>query len=141
MKRIKRYFPQITSFILFLSMLSCGKELETSIPYVATNFSISLTIYNDLKVPGGVVYFSGKGYGGIIVINTGLGYYAYDATCPYEVDTEYLVENEGGIGTCSGCGSQYNLLDGGLVMEGPSSENLLLYQVTATENYLYITNY
>lgn len=133
--------PQISAVFLFLMLLACGKELETSVPIVSTNFSVSLTIYNDLKVPGGAVYFPDKGYGGIIVINTGLGYSAYDATCPYEVSTAYLVESDGGIATCSGCGSKYNLLDGGLLMDGPSPENLLLYQVTSTENYLYITNY
>ena len=141
MKRKKPSFPQITSIILFLFLFSCGKELETSIPIVSTSFQVSLTIYNELKNPSGVHYFADKGYGGIIVINTGFGYSAYDATCPYEVDTQYLVEEEGGIGTCSGCGSTYNLLDGGLLMSGPSTENLLLYRVTATENYLYITNY
>lgn len=141
MKSIKRYFLQITLSLILLLQTSCGKDLETSLPYVAVNFSVSLNIYNDLRVPGNVVYFSGKGYGGILVINTGFGYYAYDAACPYEADVAYLVGNEGGIGTCSGCGSKYNLLDMGLVMTGPSSESLLRYSVTATENYLYITNY
>lgn len=141
MSGIKRYFLRIT-FALFtvaFSTSSCSDNFESSIPYVPVNFSINLINYNDLTVAGNSVAF-GSGYGGIIVLFNGIQYFAYDASCPYEASQTCLITVEGGIGTCSCCGSQYNLWDGGFVMSGTSTEPLLQYQATASGNRLYISN-
>ena len=118
---------------------SCENDFETSIPYVYVNFRVNLINNNDLTVPGNAVYF-GAGYGGVVVIYNGIGYYAYDAACPYEIDPAIRIEVESGIGTCPVCGSQYNLWEGGYVTKGPSSEPLKQYHVSVADNALIITN-
>ncbi len=141
MKRSKIHFQRITCIlaVLLLFLNSCSENFDSSIPYVQVSKSINLINYNDLTVAGNAVYFSG-GYGGIIVLYNGIQYYAYDAACPYEASTSCTLSVEGGIGTCSCCGSTYNLWDGGYVMSGPSTEQLLQYQVTTGDNRIYITN-
>lgn len=132
------------SFILLLVLLlgySCKDEYNSSIPYVYVNFQVNPVNYNDLTVPGNAVFFNG-GYGGIVVLYNGISYYAFDAACPYEVDAACRITVEGGIGTCSCCGTQYNLWDGGYTLSGtgPGTQPLKQYQVSYSSNRLYITN-
>lgn len=128
-------------FILLLAILpACKDDFNSSIPYVRVNRNISLTNHNALNVPGVPVYING-GYGGIIIIYTGFSYYAYDGACPYEADFDCRLEDDGDvIGTCSCCGTQYNLMEGGYVISGPSAEPLQQYNVNPSGNQLYITN-
>jgi len=141
MNGIKRYFLRITFALAIVTVVStsCSDNFESSIPYVYVNLSINMVNYNDLTVPGNAVLLSG-GYAGIIVLYNGVQYFAYDAACPYEASQSCTISVEGGIGTCSCCGSQFNLWDGGYVMSGSADEPLLQYQATASENRLYITN-
>lgn len=143
LKQLSLRFSFILLFVLSLSY-SCKDDYNSSIPYVRVNFSIPLANNNDLLIPGNCVYFS-AGYGGVIVMYTDLyysPYYAFDAACPYEADPACRITVEGGIGTCSCCGTQYNLWDGGSVLigTGPGIEPLKQYQVTRSDNRLYITN-
>ena len=138
-----KYFVLRLSF-LFIFLLAfcpaCKDDFDSSIPYVEVNLSISLTNNNALKITATPVYFNG-GYGGVIVIYTGFSYMAYDAACPYEIDNNCRFEADGDvIATCPCCGSKYNLLSGGDVIQGPSSEPLLQYQVRESSGYLYVTN-
>ncbi|PTN07252.1 hypothetical protein [Mangrovibacterium marinum] len=141
MNGFKPYFRRLTLALALITgaTTSCSDEMETSIPYVRIDARLSFTTYNGLKVPG-ITYFKQYGYGGIFIIYNGLDYSVCDAACPYEADASVIVEDEGGIGTCPKCGSQYNLLDGGSLMSGSSRESLRLYGATASGNYLYITN-
>jgi nitrite reductase/ring-hydroxylating ferredoxin subunit len=141
MNGIKPYFLKLTLAVALIigSTTACSTEEETSIPYVQISKRYSLTIYNGLTVPG-VTYFSEIGYGGVYVYYNGSYYLACDGACPYEADANIIVEEEGGVATCPECGSKYNLIDGGSLMSGPSSESLRVYNVYVSGNYLYITN-
>lgn len=141
MNGIKPYFLRLTLVLTLIiaGATSCSKDMETSIPYVHIDARLSLTTYNGLKVAG-VTYFAKYGYGGIFIIYNGLEYLACDAACPYEADASVIVENEGGIGTCPECGSKFNLIDGGSLISGPSTESLRLYAISATSNYIYVAN-
>jgi len=141
MNVIKPYFLRFTLAVALIigSVTACSTEEDTSIPYVQISKRYSLTIYNGLTVPG-VNYFGNIGYGGVYVYYNGAYYLACDAACPYEADADIIVEEEGGIATCPECGSKYNLIDGGSLISGPSSESLRVYSAQLSGNYLYITN-
>ena len=137
-----KYFSLRLTFlvILFLTFSpACKDNFDSSIPYVDVNFSINLVNHNALNTVGTPVFLNG-GYGGIVIINTGFSYLAYDVTCPYEVDYNCRVEADGVIATCPCCETQYNLLEGGYVVSGPSAEPLKQYHVSGSGNILYITN-
>lgn len=143
MNGIKRFSLRISFlFVLFLAFSpACKDDFNSSIPYVEVNFSFNLSNANGLTTVGFPVYFNG-GYGGIVIINADYSYYAYDVTCPYEIDFNCRIEGDGPIGTCPCCGSQYNLLDGGYVIggTGPATEPLKQYRVTSSGNRLSVTN-
>lgn len=79
-----------------LFLLSCSKDdwdnRNPYLPEIAVNVPIntSLPTYNKLQYPGNAVYIPGYGINGILVINTGTGVRAFDATCANH-----------GISTCS----------------------------------------
>ena len=131
------------SFLLVLLLAfntGCRDNYDTSIPYVDVNISINLTNNNVLRTIGYPAYFGG-GYGGIIVINNGTSYYAYDGACPYDFDQNCRIEQDDEpIGTCPCCGTKYSLIDGGYTISGPSAEPLKQYHVTQSGDILYITN-
>lgn len=57
-------------------------------PYLPNNYSFSLDLdlnlpaYSPLQFTGNAVLISGYGIHGVIVMNTGGGFNAYEATCP-----------------------------------------------------------
>ena len=144
MNGIKRNFQRFT-FAIALGMIflySCSDNFESSIPDVSVNLSINIINHNELTVIGGGAYFN-AGYGGIWVVNgSDNTYYAYDATCPYEVSTSSIIEFDGGVGTCPTCGTKYFMLEGGYVLSGtgPGTEPLLQYHTTYSGGRIYVTN-
>ncbi|HKI88813.1 MAG TPA: hypothetical protein VKA38_07295 [Draconibacterium sp.] len=91
---------------------------------------------NDLNVPGNSVYFPGVGYGGIVVYCEVPGsYYAFDATCTNEVSNTCIVKNEGVLGTCPCCGSQFIFLSGAYPSKGPAEMPLKQYNVSQLNSF------
>lgn len=122
---------KIFIFILMIAVLtvSCDKNQNSLIPNVPVSLTIDLNIINDLTVPGNSRFFSEVGYSGIIVYCELPGsWYAFDATCTHEISTTCKVENEGILGTCSCCGSQYVFV-GGTPSKGPAALPLKQYNV------------
>ena len=116
--------------------LSCDKNENTIIPYVPVSFTINLNIINDLNVPGNSVYFPGAGFGGVVVYCELPGsYYAFDAACTYEVSTTCKAVNEGVVGTCSCCGSQFIFLSGAYPSKGPAAMPLKQYNVSQLNSF------
>ena len=74
-------------FSAALLLTSCvGDELRSTNPYlpnIAVNFQINTTlpIYSRLQYAGNAVLVYGYGINGVIILNTGSGYVAYEATC------------------------------------------------------------
>ena len=134
------------SFLLFIFTIvfpACEDDFNSSIPYVPVSFSVNLVNFNSLTIPSNSAMFP-QGYGGVIVTNTGIGFYAMDAACPYEVDPQCRVEFDEGdvIATCPCCGSQYLLLDGGALLSGtgPSTEPLRPYSAVQSGNTIIVSN-
>ncbi len=127
--------------IMALVPLSCKDEQNQIIPYVPVAFNINLTTFNQLKVPGNSEYIRGVGYGGIIVYCQFEGsYFAYDAACPHEALASCRVVNEGVLGTCACCGSQFVLMDSAYPSKGPAQFPLQQYHVSVINNSLRIYN-
>lgn len=112
---MKKLFVLIICSGLFL--LSCSKDdwdnRNPYLPEIAVNVPIntSLPTYNKLQYPGNAVYIPTYGINGILVINTGTGVRAFDATCAnHEISNCSKLTLNGVEATC-GCSDAlvYNL--------------------------------
>ena len=122
--------------LLFLSSNSCNKIQDSQVPNVPFSFPVDLIIANDLSIPGNSVYFPYGGYGGVIVYCAGLDeYYAYDATCTYEINQTCKVVNDGVLGECSCCKSQFLLTGGAYPAKGPAAAPLRNYNVSKVNSF------
>lgn len=128
-----KYF--IFFLIILISQISCNKIQDSEIPDVPVSFTINLNISNELTIPGNSMIFRG-GYGGVIVYCELPGiYYAFDATCPYEISQTCRIHNEGVLGTCPCCESQFILIGGAFPSKGPAAAPLKQYNVSQINNF------
>jgi nitrite reductase/ring-hydroxylating ferredoxin subunit len=126
--------------LFFLSLLlvsnSCDKVQDSQVPNIPFSFTIDLILANDLTIPGNSLYFPAGGYGGVIVYCADLDeYYAYDATCTYEISQTCKVVNSGVLGECSCCGSKFLLTGGAYPAKGPAAAPLRNYNVSKVNSY------
>jgi nitrite reductase/ring-hydroxylating ferredoxin subunit len=122
-------------FILFITSNACDEIQDSQVPNVPFSFTINLTIANELTIPGNSLFFPG-GYGGVIVFcETTDVYYAYDATCTYEVSHTCKVVNSGVLGECSCCKSKYLFAGGGYPAKGPAAAPLRPYNVSKVNSF------
>lgn len=127
-------------FLFFLLILifatnSCDKIQDSQIPNVPFSFTINLTIANELTIPGNSLYFPGAGFGGVIVYcEMPDEYYAYDATCTYEINQTCKVVNSGVLGECSCCESKFLFSGGAYPAKGPAAAPLRQYNVSRMNN-------
>ena len=116
--------------------VSCDKIQDSQVPYVHVDFTINLINTNELTIPGNSVFFPIAGYSGVIVYcELEDSYYAYDATCTYEISQTCKIENEGVLGTCSCCGSEFFLLGGAYPASGPAAAPLKQYNVSRLNDF------
>jgi hypothetical protein len=140
----------IKSSIVVLSLfsvlvLSCDKN-KSQIPNVYVDIYIDLTdpLYSDLQVPGNFVYITG-GVNGIILYRSSMDEFnAFERTCPYDPDCGKVTVDESSytaIDTVC-CGSEFTLLNDGMVTQGPSQFPLKSYYCSydLNSNILHITN-
>ncbi len=128
-----RNFILVASVVL--TILACDDEVQSVIPNVPFSFTVNLSIVNELTIPGNSVYFSGGGFGGVIIYCELPGsYYAFDATCTNEASTTCRVKNDGVVGTCPCCGSQFIFPGGGYASKGPAAQALKPYRVNMMSN-------
>ncbi len=136
---VRKFF--LVSLFAVIVWSGCDKEKNRIIPYVPVRFEVNLNIVNELTIPGNSVFFKGPGYAGIIVLCESPGIYqAYDAACTHEISATCVVQNEGVLGTCPCCGSQYVLMGGGYPAKGPASIPLQPYHVSVMGNIIRIYN-
>ena len=120
---------------IFLGILLCltvGCDgYDDGMPRPPVNFYIypNDAYYSDLHIYGGHMYFTG-GISGVVVYRIGeWEFAAFDRACPYDwdhADSWIWVEDNGILLSCERCGSQFNILDGGIVT-GPSRFPLRRY--------------
>jgi Rieske Fe-S protein len=123
-------------FLIFVTTNSCDKIQDSQVPSIPFSFTIDLTIANELTIPGNSLFFPTAGYGGVIVYcELPDSYYAFDATCTNEISQTCKVVNNGVLGECSCCKSQFILLGGGYPAKGPAAAPLRQYNVSKVNNF------
>lgn len=138
---MKRLLPVLG---LLLLLPACRKEQTTGVPPTAVDFTININFpeYASLQVPGGWVYVTGGSRGIILYRKNQDQFVALDRHCPYQPenlcrvtvdDTQVMARDT----TC--CGSAY-LLDGGGVVNGPSSFGLRTYNTLFNGTTLRVYN-
>ncbi|MDP3433568.1 MAG: hypothetical protein Q8T04_11455 [Bacteroidota bacterium] len=132
--------------LFFLTGISgCKDEYVSVIPYTPVYLDINLANRTELIPVGGYFKVNG-GYGGIIIYHDGADssqpFFAFDATCTYEISAKCSVETDGsGVAICPCCGTQYMLVFGyGSPQKGLATEPLKQYKVTYSNGRLIIKN-
>jgi len=110
--------------LLFLALpflLCCSSdEIRNNNPYLPGynfDFPLDLTLptYNDLRFPSNpvLVNVEGVGINGVIVMNTGSGFVAFENTCPnQEITNCSVLQINGILAKCPCDGVEYSLFDG-----------------------------
>ena len=128
MKRVSLYF----SLLIGLFLCQCDGYQHPTIPEVNVNFTIypNSVSYLDLNYIGGYMYFTG-GVAGIVVYRLdNATFCVYDRACPYDWENNEAwisVEESGLTLIDEHCGSQFNIIDGG-VIAGPARFPLKTYR-------------
>jgi len=123
--------------LVFMQFSNSCDTIDSQIPDVPFSFAINLNIYNDLKIPGNSAFFPGIGFGGVIVTCESFdSYYAYDATCTYEISQNCKLKNDGILGTCPCCQSQYVLYYAAYPSSGPAVAPLKQYNVSNVNSFM-----
>ncbi len=107
-------------FLAFLSLSCSSTEQPNLLPFVPVNIDINLDLpqYQDLLVPGGVVYIQNEGIRGIYIYNlNNTTFKAYDAACPniepFPIQACGKMSIADGISLFCSCDQvYYSLLDG-----------------------------
>ncbi len=146
---VKSFFCSFTFLSLIFIPMGCDKEEEHYIPWVEVKLSIDLGINNGLKVPAYSMKVSEAGFSGVLVLcgyydnyaPAQSEYYAYDATCTYEVsrDCSLEIEENSLYAICPCCGSKYYLM-GGIPVEGPAPKSLKRYNTRLSGEKLWVYN-
>ncbi len=148
--------------ILSLFLSSCEDKNQMRIPNVPVFLKLNLTTeyptfidnINDtllfVRPRIGHEREDYLGFGGILVVvgigKNGTQYFAYDLTCPYEVQSNVRIfPKDDGTAQCKKCGSEFYLTDGwGRVSKAPSKWALKRYHVeyihTGATDFLLIQN-
>lgn len=110
---------------------------------VSAAYNLNLPLYNTLLTPNSYVELSADGTNGgrgIIIVNTGSGYRAYDRNAPHicpTTNSTLTVENSSVV-VCPEDDSQWLLLTGQPLNDTTDGYALYQYTVTQSGSYLYI---
>ncbi|WP_228063726.1 hypothetical protein [Faecalibacter rhinopitheci] len=146
MKFIKTILNSVSFVFIILTLLNCQSDDGTvsCVPSytISKSINLSMPLYVNLNNPGGWIYLEGINTGsrGLIVVNTGVGYKAYDRNaphiCPTGKSTIYVKDNLKMV--CDEDGSEWILTTGQPTKVANRSPRT--YQVIANGNQLLITN-
>lgn len=135
-------------FVLF-SLGACTKEQRQRNPYLPEAhfkevINLNFSQYNKLKIPLSYVEIKREGVGlrGIIVINTGSSYTAWELACPsipLSDCSTMEVESDKISVKCSCNGAVYSLINGSPI-SGDATFSLLNYRVSQSGSSLIIEN-
>lgn len=143
MKAVKFYF--IISLILISGCAKnnidsrCNYLLNLDIYY---EINLNLPQYSELNFISNSVYIPNVGNGGIIVVNSGSGYLAWDAADPNRTNLPCSVLTISGLEATSNCAEQntYSLITGQSIGVALTC-SLKPYRVESSGNILIISSY
>jgi len=137
------------SLLFSIILLSCSKSNinDSSCKFllnvgVNTTINMSLPQYSNLLFPSNSVYEQNVGNGGIIIINSGSGFLAWDASDPNHTQSSCSILTANGfIATCN-CEDEnaYSLADGQPMNNSNLRCGLKNYRVEQSGNSLLIFN-
>ena len=139
---------KLISFITLLLIIGCAKDIND----LGCNFLLDLDIYyevnlnlpqyNDLNFISNSVYIPNVGNGGIIIVNSGTGYLAWDAADPNHTNLPCSTLIISGLEATSGCAEQntYSLITGQSIGVALTC-SLKPYRVESNNNILIITSF
>jgi len=129
-------------FLVFIVVPGCKKDQQPLIPYVYVNLQLYPNSMDYISVSD--YKYVDAGYRGIVVYRLSMDQFmVYERCCPYDPEkpnARITVNPDHVIATDSVCGSQYNLLDGSPLGNGPSPYSLMQYKSTYDGEVLYIYN-
>ena len=136
-------FIVLFSVSALLLFHACEQNRGEIIPYVRVD--INMDIYAELGTLG---HLQSKiipgGYNGIILYReSDFEFMAYDRTCTLFPDHDAAVipdDNIDGVFVCPECGSQYLVINGAQITNGPAQYPLVEYKTAVTGNILRIFN-
>ena len=152
------FLKSIVVLLAILTLAGCSKNMNTFLPNVQVNITLTPYELNFIGVPGNSIVFTNEGVNGVIlscVDPNNFQYFAYDATCPYEQDHSgvvtinaiknytsppYTIFSSDFYGICNKCGSKFNLMGGGQPVSGPAAHFLQNYNVLTGSGNITITN-
>lgn len=133
---------------LFIGSCNSDDDVDPSCIFLIRNLDINATInlnlpqFNQLQFIGNSIFIPNFGNQGIIVTNTGSGFFAWDASDPnHEFQSCSRLTISGGLSAVCGCEDEtmYSLVTGQALNESlPCS--LINYRVQQEGNTLFITN-
>ena len=143
MKAVKFYF--IISLLLISGCAKnnidnrCNYLLNLDIYY---EINLNLPQYSELNFISNSVYIPNVGNGGIIVVNSGSGYLAWDAADPNRTNLPCSVLTISGLEATSNCAEQntYSLITGQSIGVALTC-SLKPYRVESSGNILIISSY
>ena len=145
---MSKCFCSLLVISLLLSSSSCSDDNNNfNNPFLA-NVSVNLTIdlslpqYNQLNFNGSAVYQPNAGNSGVILVNTGGQFLAWDAADPNvapEPCTTLQVDGLEAVSTCPDP-NRYNLVNGQPTDTEGLKYTLLNYRVTEGNGVLQVTN-
>ena len=133
---------------LFLLIIGCVKDVNDS----RCNFLLNLDIYyevnlnlpqyNELNFISNSVYIPNVGNGGLIVVNSGTGFLAWDAADPNQANLPCSILSINGLEATSGCAEQntYSLITGQSIGIALTC-SLKPYRVESNGSLLIITSF
>lgn len=141
--RMKHIFLFVGLLILTACSRNNNDENCKFLVNAAVNVSVNMNLpqYNQLQFTSNSVYIANQGNKGVIVMNVGSGFRAWDAADPnHEQSTCSLLTINGANAVC-GCddANTYSLFTGGSVGKQLRC-GLKEYRVTMSGNALHITN-
>lgn len=139
---------KITLFLLFILFFGCTKQQRQRIAHLpearfSRTININLPLYSNLKSPLNPVVIENEGVGlrGIIVMNTGTMFVAWDRACPHlelrDCSTANIENQIFAVCPCDGV--RYNLVNGSPSQQD-SKFSMLSYRVSVNGNLLTISN-
>ena len=145
---MQKYFYYLLIISVLISHSSCSDDDNVfNNPFLANvsvNFTADLSLpqYNQLNFAGNAVYQSNVGNAGVIIVNTGSQFLAWDAAdpnLPPEPCTTLQVDGLEAVSTCPDP-NRYSLINGQPTDTEGLEYTLLNYRVTEGNGVLQITN-
>ena len=139
---------KIISFVILILIIGCAKEInDSNCNYLLDldiyyEVNLNLPQYNELNFISNSVYIPNVGNGGIIVVNSGTGFLAWDAADPNLTNLPCSALNISGLEATSSCAEQntYSLITGQSIGVALTC-SLKAYRVESNGNILVITSF